>query len=95
MDTVLAKGRAVGPVLNFHIKKFKVDTLVINDTNSAMVRAVVNAVDRSSNTVSLWTFRMFDGSGKSPTPKARLRGESPFIVSETKASPPLSEAPAQ
>ncbi len=95
MDTVLAKGRAVGPVLNFHIKKLKVDTLVINDTNSAMVRAVVNAIDRSSNTVSMWTFRSFDGSGRSPTPKARLRGESPFIVSETKSSSPPEEVAPQ
>jgi APA family basic amino acid/polyamine antiporter len=88
MDTILAKGRAVGPVLNFHIKKLKADTLVINDTQSAISRSILSAVDRSSNTVTIWSTHHVDGGRRTPTPKPLLTKERPIVVQETSSSQP-------
>jgi len=84
VDTVLARGRAIGPVLNMQIKRVGADTLVLNDTGSSLVASVLGAVRRSSNTVMIWTFQNYSGAGLSPTPRSRLSGEQP-IVSQTPA----------
>lgn len=87
MDTILAKGRAVGPVLNFHIKKMKADTLVINDTQSAISRSILASVDRSSNTVTVWSTHSVSGGGRTPTPKPLLTKERPIVLEETSSVP--------
>jgi len=79
VDTVLARGRAIGPVLNMQIKRLGADTLVLNDTGSSLVASVLGAVRRSSNTVMIWTFQNYSGEGLSPTPRSRLSGEQPII----------------
>jgi APA family basic amino acid/polyamine antiporter len=82
IDTVLAKGRSVGTLLNFHLKKTKADTLVINNTGSAISRTILGAVERSSNTVTIWSFQKVTGGDRTPTPKPRLTVERPIILSE-------------
>ncbi|MHB1933376.1 MAG: universal stress protein [Leptospirillum sp.] len=84
IDTILAKGRSVGTLLNFHLKKTRADTLVINDTGSAISRTILGTVERSSNTVTIWSFRKVEGADRTPTPKPRLTGERPIIIAEGK-----------
>lgn len=79
VDTVLARGRAIGPVLNMQIKRLGADTLVLNDTGSSLVASVLGAVRRSSNTVMIWTFQNYSGAGLSPTPRSRISGEQPIV----------------
>ena len=94
IDTILAKGRSVGTLLNFHLKKTRADTLVINDTGSAISRTILGTVERSSNTVTIWSFRKVEGADRTPTPKPRLTGERPIIIAEGKMekSPGPTEA---
>jgi APA family basic amino acid/polyamine antiporter len=79
----------VGTLLNFHLKKTKADTLVINNTGSAISRTILGAVERSSNTVTVWSFQKVTGGARTPTPKPRLTVERPIILAEdtTEKSP--------
>ncbi|MGC8528886.1 MAG: amino acid permease [Leptospirillia bacterium] len=79
VDTILARGRAIGPVLNMQIRRLGADTVVLNDTGSSLVAAVLAAIRRSANTVMIWTFQIYSGSGLTPTPRSRLSGETPII----------------
>lgn len=87
IDTILAKGRAVGPALNFHLKKTRADTLVINDTGSAISKTIFAAVERSSNTVTVWSFHKVEGSQRTPTPKPRLTVERPIVLPKEATEP--------
>ena len=87
IDTILAKGRAVGPALNFHLKRTKADTLVINNTGSAISKTILSAIERSSNIVTVWSFHKVDGGSRTPTPKTRLTVERPIVVSEESPDP--------
>lgn len=79
VDTILARGRAIGPVLNTQIKRLGADTVVMNDTGSSLVASVLGAIRRSSNTVMIWTFQNYSGEGLTPTPRPRLSPEQPII----------------
>ena len=79
VDTILARGRAIGPVLNMQIRRLGADTVVLNDTGSSLAAAVLAAIRRSANTVMIWTFQIYSGAGLTPTPRSRLSGETPII----------------
>jgi APA family basic amino acid/polyamine antiporter len=79
VDTILARGRAIGPVLNMQIRRLGADTVVLNDTGSSLAAAVLGAIRRSANTVMIWTFQIYSGAGLSPTPRSRISGETPII----------------
>ena len=79
VDTILARGRAIGPVLNLQIRRLGADTVVLNDTGSSLAASVLGAIRRSSNTVLIWTFQIYSGAGLTPTPRSRLSGEEPII----------------
>ena len=57
VDTLLLRGRSIGEVLVRTLRREKADTLVLNDTDSAIFRAIEDAVLRSGLSVFLWTFR--------------------------------------
>ncbi|EQD24686.1 MAG: hypothetical protein D084_Lepto4C00383G0007 [Leptospirillum sp. Group IV 'UBA BS'] len=96
VDTILARGRAIGPVLNLQIRRLGADTVVLNDTGSALAAAVLGAIRRSSNTVLIWTFQIYSGAGLSPTPRSRLSGEEPIIspLRHAERMPPSGDEPA-
>jgi APA family basic amino acid/polyamine antiporter len=81
VDTILARGRGIGPVLNMQIRRLGADTVVLNDTGSSLAAAVLAAIRRSANTVMIWTFQIYSGAGLTPTPRSRLSGEAPIIRS--------------
>ncbi len=89
VDTILARGRAIGPVLNMQIRRLGADTVVINDTGSSLAASVLGAIRRSSNTVLIWTFQIYSGAGLSRTPRPRLSGEEPIISSLPHIDPNL------
>ncbi len=95
VDTILARGRAIGPVLNMQIRRLGADTVVLNDTGSSLAASVLGAIHRSSNTVMIWTFQIYSGAGLSRTPKAKLSGEEPIISTvPNERTPPQGEEPA-
>ena len=57
VDTRLLRGRSAGEVLVRTLRREQVDTLVINDTDSLVSRAIEAAILRSGIPVTLWKFR--------------------------------------
>ena len=66
IDTQLLRGRSAGEVLMRVLQREKADTLVINDTGSAVVRSIEAALERSGLPVTLWKFRKM--GAKAPPP---------------------------
>ncbi|EQD25071.1 MAG: Amino acid permease-associated region, partial [Leptospirillum sp. Group IV 'UBA BS'] len=63
VDTRLLRGRSAGEVLVRTLRREKADTLVINDTGSAIAGAIETAVGRSGLPVTLWKFRKMGPAG--------------------------------
>jgi APA family basic amino acid/polyamine antiporter len=57
VNTLLLRGRSAAEVLVRTIRREKVDTLVLNDTDSAIVRTIEASVLRSHLPVTLWKVR--------------------------------------
>ena len=57
VDTLLLRGRSAAEVLVRTLRREKIDTLVVNDTDSAIVRGIKASVLRSGLPVTLWTVR--------------------------------------
>ncbi len=57
VDTLLLRGRSASEVLVRTLRREKVDTLVLNDTDSTIVRSIEASVLRSGLPVSLWKVR--------------------------------------
>ena len=68
VDALLLRGRAIGEVLARTIRREKADTLVLNETDSAIFRAIEGAVLRSGLPVMIWKFQRLASSSPEPVP---------------------------
>jgi APA family basic amino acid/polyamine antiporter len=66
VDTHLLRGRSAGEVLVRVLHREHADTLVINDTGSAVVHSIEAALERSKLPVTLWKFRKMGSGAPSP-----------------------------